>query len=378
MAKIRINDLARELEVKSKSVLDYLHEIGVADVKSHSTAVEDDIAERVRTHFHSGGDQEAAPPEPRRATPRPPAAAPAPSTPGALAHDTIKITEPRPEPRALSRTIAEIKADARKSLTPLRPAPAEKPTAHGPLRPSEVAPGIHAPAGAPALPKRPGVAPPAKPAALRPPIYAPGKPSEPAAARPAATREAPAGAKTAEAPASAAAKTARTGRPAKSPASNQPIYPVGGIPHPGVPRTYVQRRPGEPRPMHPTASRPVPLAGAGGAAPALRHPAGRAPGLAPRWSTPGPRVPPPRPIVLEDVPITRKITISEGITVKELSEKLDARAKDVIKRLLDKGLFATINQTLDGQIATDISRGFGAETEVVTYEEEVLHEVEEA
>ena len=82
--------------------------------------------------------------------------------------------------------------------------------------------------------------------------------------------------------------------------------------------------------------------------------------------------------MLEDVPITRKITISEGITVKELSEKLDARAKDVIKRLLDKGLFATINQTLDGQIATDISRGFGAETEVVTYEEEVLHEVEEA
>ena len=50
--------------------------------------------------------------------------------------------------------------------------------------------------------------------------------------------------------------------------------------------------------------------------------------------------------------ITRKITISEGIAIKELSEKLEARAKDVIKRLLDKGIFATINQTLDGPTAS--------------------------
>src|SRR5437667_12501407 len=36
MGKTRINDLARELEVKSKAVLDYLHEIGVENVKSRS------------------------------------------------------------------------------------------------------------------------------------------------------------------------------------------------------------------------------------------------------------------------------------------------------------------------------------------------------
>src|SRR2546426_7714013 len=40
----------------------------------------------------------------------------------------------------------------------------------------------------------------------------------------------------------------------------------------------------------------------------------------------------PRPVVPEEVPITRQITLSEGITVKELSEKLEVRAKDVIKR----------------------------------------------
>jgi translation initiation factor IF-2 len=79
-----------------------------------------------------------------------------------------------------------------------------------------------------------------------------------------------------------------------------------------------------------------------------------------------------------EIPITRNITITEGITIKELSEKLETRAKDVIKKLLDKGIFATINQTLDSQTATEIARGFGAETRVISYEEEVIHEAEVA
>jgi translation initiation factor IF-2 len=78
----------------------------------------------------------------------------------------------------------------------------------------------------------------------------------------------------------------------------------------------------------------------------------------------------------EEVPITRRITITEGVSIKELSEKLEVRAKDVIKRLLDKGIFATINQTLDSQTATEISRGFGADTSIISFEEEVT-QVEE-
>src|SRR5450432_3984047 len=75
-------------------------------------------------------------------------------------------------------------------------------------------------------------------------------------------------------------------------------------------------------------------------------------------------------------PINREITISEGITVKELSEKLDVRANLVIKKLLDRGIFATINQTLDAQLATDMAREFGASTSTVTFEEEAMQEVE--
>src|SRR5205807_3501610 len=69
MDKIRINDLARELEVKSKAVIDYLPTIGVNDKKSHSSSLDPDLAERVRKHF-AGGDEKpkasrsAAPAEP--------------------------------------------------------------------------------------------------------------------------------------------------------------------------------------------------------------------------------------------------------------------------------------------------------------------------
>src|ERR1700746_3428875 len=53
MSKIRINDLARELEVKSKAILDVLTEVGVTEKKTHSSSLEDHEAEKVRAHFHA-------------------------------------------------------------------------------------------------------------------------------------------------------------------------------------------------------------------------------------------------------------------------------------------------------------------------------------
>ena len=51
MSKIRINDLARELEVKSKAILDVLQAVGVTEKKTHSSSIEVDEAERVRKHI---------------------------------------------------------------------------------------------------------------------------------------------------------------------------------------------------------------------------------------------------------------------------------------------------------------------------------------
>jgi translation initiation factor IF-2 len=87
-------------------------------------------------------------------------------------------------------------------------------------------------------------------------------------------------------------------------------------------------------------------------------------------------VPPPRMVVSnEPLPITRSITITEGISVKDLAEKLEIRAKDLIARLLARGVFATINQTLDGELATNMARQFGADTDVITFEQQAENEM---
>src|ERR1700690_3496770 len=58
MSKIRINDLARELEVKSKEILDTLTTVGVTEKKTHSSSLEDHEADLVRKHLR--GRSEAA------------------------------------------------------------------------------------------------------------------------------------------------------------------------------------------------------------------------------------------------------------------------------------------------------------------------------
>ena len=53
---------------------------------------------------------------------------------------------------------------------------------------------------------------------------------------------------------------------------------------------------------------------------------------------------------------------------------MDIKAKDIIKRLLDKGMFATLNQALDETLAIDLSRDFGAEASIISYEEDAEYE----
>jgi translation initiation factor IF-2 len=71
----------------------------------------------------------------------------------------------------------------------------------------------------------------------------------------------------------------------------------------------------------------------------------------------------------------REVTITEGITVRELAEKLDIRAKDLLKTLLDRGVFATINQALDVPTATSLAEAFSGIVRVISFEEELIREV---
>ena len=71
----------------------------------------------------------------------------------------------------------------------------------------------------------------------------------------------------------------------------------------------------------------------------------------------------------------REITITEGVTVRDLAEKLDVRAKEVLKILLDRGIFASINQALDTATATSLAEAFNGIVKVLTFEEDVVQEV---
>jgi translation initiation factor IF-2 len=135
------------------------------------------------------------------------------------------------------------------------------------------------------------------------------------------------------------------------PLPSQPVRPAQparpGMAPPSPPRPGYSRPPMGGRPSH--GQRPH-----GGA---VRRDAPRVPSM----SIP---VPPP--------PITRTITLAEGMTVKDLADKLELRTKDVLKKLLDKRIMMTINTTLDVETATMIAREFGADVQVRSFEEELL------
>ena len=344
----------------------------------------------------------ATPAEPSRA------AAPAPAAAVPAAPTRPATAAPAPSPAAAAPPAATRPAPA------APPAPSRAATA-APAPPSRAATAAPAPSrAATAAP-----APPAVPTVTRPPTP-PAAPVQPAAAasaaqsRPAASLQAPPaggaaasrpapGAGTAAPPARAAAPAVRTSasltprptgrvvppklrlrveepRRAVKPPPPRTLPPRPGVAAPGArlpatARPAVQQPLGGPRPLpsqpvRPPSARPLPPRPAVGYRPPPRphhRPGGRR--AAYRRTRAQSRVaaaPPPPP------PITRTITLAEGMTVKDLADKLEVRAKDVLKKLIEKRLMMTINTTLNSETATNIAREFGADVKMRSFEEEMV------
>ncbi|MHB8217913.1 MAG: translation initiation factor IF-2 [Candidatus Sulfotelmatobacter sp.] len=442
MSKVRINDLARELEVKSRAILDTLPLVGVTEKKTHSSSLEEHEAEKVRVYIRSSAEGSSS--------------AGKSSSRASRGEEEIKtkidlsnISRPGDVLRAITqkKEAAAPPAPPRAVAPPVTPPAAEKPAAAPPAgvsRPATIAPPVSKPATPP--PPAAVAAPPAPPVATARPVVAPPAAPTPVSAPPTRTVTPPPAAQmpSAVAPpsisASSPAASSTPARPVAPPppaprmivpqTGPRPVYkaPIRAVPppvQPGVPiggamraapgrpvpgQPIFQRRPptaggppgaarpplrpGERRPMHPTRSAPAgarPL----GVGPALPPPGTTRPGsrpggparrpgqrYVPRGVKEGPMkgyTPPPRMVVSnEPQPITRSITITEGISVKDLAEKLEIRAKDLISRLLSKGVFATINQTLDAELASEMARFFGADTNVITFEEQTAKEIDAA
>jgi len=66
------------------------------------------------------------------------------------------------------------------------------------------------------------------------------------------------------------------------------------------------------------------------------------------------------------------IFIREGITVKELAEKINTKVKDIIQKYMMRGVFLTINQPLNPELAIQICAGFGYQAEIISFEDELV------
>jgi len=375
--KLRVYELARELNLDNSEVIRELQHMGVP-VTSHSNTVEDRLADtlrkRLRTEVIEAAPPAHAPEEVIESSPVKEVAEVA-STPAPVDEEPSPPAPLPPPPKIETKpTEPVIEQKAPKPVTPPVAPPPPVAPAPPPVVEAKVAPKPTTPVAPPPTPTPP--APPAPPPApvrrpeqrgvrfveprqiVSPIVSLPGEKKPPVA--PAASHE--------------ERKTMQ--QLAQERLRQQNRLPTPPPRRPGEP----PRPPLDPRVTRPDLNRgvapPPKPAGTPGSQPpperrmsALdryqqryeRHIEKK---LAPSAPRPQPRVEAPREF--------RKVTLTEGITVGDLAEKLDVKMTDMIKKLMEQGIFASKNHSLDHEMAVQISKEFNASAEFVTFEESVM------
>jgi translation initiation factor IF-2 len=419
LSTVRIYKVAELLDTTSQEVLALLKKEHGIELKSASSTVEEVVARsfvertaRQRGITLPGGDMFAD--------------HAAPAKPGAKKGPALKKPAEPPKPAAPvlgpPRLVKTIKPAAHPGEEPLAPAPApvavievspepayepepeveEPPPVEAP--PEPVVPVAAAPVEAPAPVEEP-------PVETRPQAAAAPERSMPAAPPQPAGRFVPPTLRLRIEEPGRTLQPARPTTPAKRPAVTQPriVQPPPATPPaaaraagaPGAARPGMTARPGAPgaRPGYPPAGRPTTPGMLGGPRPLPSQPVRPGPGGPPRPGMfpgrpgpPGSRPPfqqrpmggrpvssrrerpsAPAPAApAAPVAITRTITLAEGMTVKDLADKLDVRVKDVLAKLLMRRMMMNINSTMDMETAKDIAREFGADIEMRSFEEELV------
>ncbi len=423
MATIRIYKVAEVLGIPSQEVMDLLKQEHGIEVKSASSTIEEIVARQFAERLARERDV-SLPTGPLFSQKA------ASSGKGRKSAKSAKTPEPAMRPRLGPPRLVKAPAVVPPVETeeegdavvepPVAETPAPEPTppieAPPPARRPSSAPRLRSlkiedPAAAPTAPLQPTATLPD--AAPTPAATVPDAPAPTPPAPPTADDSAPVPTTKSEAPSTPAADAESTPTP---PAATTPVAPTGRVvpptmrlrvektapsltppqpkttvvptrPTPAAPTgTAALPRPARPRPgSRPIAAAPRPSAPAGGvravpARPAIR-PNTPAVGYRPHFRPP-PRPPggrkrrPPRPSApytpAPPPPITRTISLAEGMTVKDLADKLELRAKDVLKKMIERRMMMNINTTLDTETATIVAREFGADVEMRSYEEEVV------
>ncbi|WP_437285195.1 translation initiation factor IF-2 [Sorangium sp. So ce406] len=279
MSKVRVYEVAKQLNMDQKTLVALFQSMGIGDVRNHMSAVESDVVERVKRHLERQKSPEVveerirptvvkrrarpgAEPEveaPVRAAPEPapsrPAAVPAPvsSSPERAAQEEAQVRRPAPPPPTAPAAAP--------------PAPAPEPVVAASPREPELATAPSAPA--PAAPAPVAAAPAAPPVAATP--AAP--PAEPAPVAPSAAAAAPAAPTPAAAPEAAEAKAASPEpKPAAPAAATPPV--TAAAPAPAAPEPIAAQAAAQATaPAAPAAPAPTAAAQAAAPAPAQAAPA---------------------------------------------------------------------------------------------------------
>jgi translation initiation factor IF-2 len=391
MPKLRVYNLARELNLDNAEIIRELQHMGVP-VTSHSNTVDDRQAQLLRKKFAALAAEEAAAK----------AAVTEVEEPKAGKDAKAPKAEPVQEPTATVSHAAppvEVKAERKteaKLEAPVVPPPAPAVVEQKPAPPPPPPPVIKGPMVNPSatVAPPPQVAPPVTPPAPPPPppvqrsaprgvqFVEPKQHVSPIVAMPPERKAAPAKVE----PPHEERKTMQQIVQEKLRRENRlPPPPPARKPgdRPSVVRPPLTGQPQKPRtdfvnrgtmPQGPAVTRPGQRPPTGPVPPQSEH---RRPAVmdrsqryerhAERKLEVGPSV---RPQPKVEAPREfRKVTLTEGLTVGDLATKLDVKSKDMIKKLMERGVFAAINQTLDKEMATEISKDFNAEAEFVTFEE---------
>ena len=75
--------------------------------------------------------------------------------------------------------------------------------------------------------------------------------------------------------------------------------------------------------------------------------------------------------------IKRRIKVDEAIVLSELAKRMGIKASEIIKMLMGQGVMATVNQSLDYDTANLVAAEFGYEVEKAAFEEDELIKIEQ-
>ena len=372
-SKVRLYDLAKELKLDTKRLIEEVRREGV-DVSVPSNSVSKELAEKIRNKYFPKKEtavKRAVKVVKRVARPAE-ETAPVEEPPPAEPEEEPIVAEPVQPPVPVPVAPKPIAARLIKKLTPA--ARAEQPTI------------VEDGGGVPVLPE------PELPSSevLPPPVEA-----EPSVvqASPEVTTSAPGPSRQVRVlrPTAAALNAGiRPGERAPAPAPPPSITPreraersTGRLrERPSLPRAERMGTPGETLTPQTTY---IPPPDAGRRRSRRSSPRGgrKIEGKAGRFEK-GDIIPPPKVLSLEDriagrleLPQTgelKPVRLIEGSTVKEFAEKLGIKPKDVVTLLLQRGVFATINQPLTDDVAVDLGRRFGYEVAFVPFEEMIAEE----